>query len=97
MGKGGLGNMMKQVQQMQTKMAEIQAELENAWQHRDAGLPYEMPYQALIAASLIEKETGRPEDRTKIAQVFVSRLQIGMRLQADPSVIYGIGAEISVS
>jgi len=71
----------------------LQTELEDAWQRRDAGLPYEMPYQALIAASLIEKETGRPEDRTKIAQVFVSRLQIGMRLQTDPSVIYGIGTE----
>ena len=70
----------------------LQEELERAWQQRDAGLPYEDPYDALIAASLIEKETGRDEDRANIAQVFVSRLHRGMRLQTDPSVIYGLGS-----
>jgi UPF0755 protein len=71
--------------------AKLQAELERAWEGRDAGLPYDTPYEALIVASLIEKETGREEDRAHIAQVFTSRLQKGMRLQTDPSVIYGVG------
>jgi len=68
----------------------LEAELAAAWETRDAGLPYESPYDALIVASLIEKETGRDADRANIAQVFVSRLNRGMRLQTDPSVIYGI-------
>lgn len=71
----------------------LQIALESAWLERDAGLPYATPYDALIVASLIEKETGRDDDRDSIAQVFVSRLNIGMRLQTDPSVIYGIGPE----
>jgi len=69
----------------------LQEELREAWAHRDAGLPYQTPYEALIVASLIEKETAREEDRARIAQVFVARLQRGMRLQTDPSVIYGLG------
>ncbi|MEM8768461.1 MAG: endolytic transglycosylase MltG [Pseudomonadota bacterium] len=69
----------------------LETELELVWTGRDAGLPYESPYDALIAASLIEKETGREEDRASIAQVFISRLHKGMRLQTDPSVIYGVG------
>ena len=69
----------------------LEAELAAVWETRDAGLPYETPYDALIVASLIEKETGRDADRASIAQVFVSRLNRGMRLQTDPSVIYGIG------
>jgi UPF0755 protein len=70
----------------------LASELEAAWQSRDAGLPYDSPYDALIVASLIEKETGRDSDRASIAQVFVSRLNRGMRLQTDPSVIYGVGS-----
>ncbi len=69
----------------------MQKVLGDAWQHRDAGLPYDTPYQALIAASLIEKETGHDEDRPRISQVFALRLKRGMRLQTDPSVIYGLG------
>lgn len=71
----------------------LQEELALAWSGRDTGLPYETPYEALIAASLIEKETGRDADRAKIAQVFTTRLELGMRLQTDPSVIYGLGEQ----
>lgn len=64
--------------------------LDEAWRGRSDGLPYETPYQALIAASLIEKETGQEADRPLISQVFALRLARGMRLQTDPSVIYGV-------
>lgn len=73
--------------------ARMQNVLQEAWEGRDAGLPYESPYEVLIAASLIEKETGRDDDRPLISQVFALRLQRGMRLQTDPSVIYGLGEE----
>jgi UPF0755 protein len=69
----------------------LQQELAVVWQARAAGLPYRSPYEGLIVGSLIEKETGRDSDREFIAQVFVSRLNKGMRLQTDPSVIYGVG------
>lgn len=69
----------------------MESVLQQAWEARDAGLPYDSPYEGLIVASLIEKETGRDEERPYISQVFALRLERGMRLQTDPTVIYGIG------
>ncbi len=65
--------------------------LERAWEDRDPGLPLNTPYEALILASIVEKETGHDADRDRIAGVFINRLRRGMPLQTDPTVIYGMG------
>ena len=71
--------------------AKMRSELDAAWAVRAPDLPYGNPYEALIAASLVEKETSRAEDRAHVSQVFAARLKRNMRLQADPTVIYGLG------
>lgn len=69
----------------------MQNHLNRQWNKRAADLPLATPYEALILASIVEKETGKASDRAMVASVFVNRLRINMRLQTDPAVIYGMG------
>jgi UPF0755 protein len=69
----------------------MQQRLQEAWDSREENLPFQTPYQALILSSIVEKETGTAGDRSMIAGVFVNRIRKGMRLQTDPTVIYGLG------
>lgn len=76
------------LKQASTRLDQV---LEQEWSKRAEGLPYRKPYDALVMASMVEKETGVAEERGQIAGVFVRRLRSGMRLQTDPTVIFGLG------
>lgn len=76
---------------LRQSMQLMDARLTAAWEARSNGLPLKSPEEALILASIVEKETGQAADRPEIAGVFINRLKIGMRLQTDPTVIYGLG------
>ena len=71
----------------------MQGVLAEEWHQRMADLPFGSPYEALILASIVEKETGVASERGEIAGVFVRRLKRGMRLQTDPTIIYGLGSD----
>ena len=71
--------------------AALTRELDSAWKDRDPDLPLHSAYELLIMASIVEKESGLPQELGKIAGLYLHRLSIGMRLQADPTVIYGLG------
>src|SRR5690606_1753174 len=70
-----------------------QQQLQKAWESRLPDLPLKSPYELLILASIIEKETGLEEDRARVSGVFINRLLRGMPLQTDPTVIYGMGSD----
>lgn len=72
-------------------MKAMDKQLQHAWEVRQPGAALQSPEQALILASIVEKETGKAQDRAQISGVFNNRLRIGMRLQTDPTVIYGLG------
>lgn len=82
---------MSDVELLQQAYMRLDEVLAKEWAERSTDLPYRDPYQALIMASLVEKETGIPQERGQIAGVFVRRLRLGMMLQTDPTVIYGMG------
>ncbi|MFG0409643.1 endolytic transglycosylase MltG [Pseudomonas sp. NY5710] len=82
---------MSDVELLQQAYMRLEEVLAKEWAERATDLPYRDPYQALIMASLVEKETGIPQERGQIAGVFVRRLRLGMMLQTDPTVIYGMG------
>ncbi|WP_447528979.1 endolytic transglycosylase MltG [Vreelandella sp. TE19] len=82
---------MSDVDILRQSIERMERMLDEAWQNRDDDLTIDTPYEALIMASLIERETGAPEERREIAGVFKRRMEQGMRLQTDPTVIYGMG------
>ena len=86
---------MSDIELLKTAYDRLDEVLAREWEQRAADAPYTEPYQALIMASLVEKETGVPQERGQIAGVFVRRMAMGMLLQTDPTVIYGLGDRYS--
>jgi UPF0755 protein len=86
---------MSDIELLKTAYDRLDEVLAKEWEQRSSDVPYTEPYQALIMASLVEKETGVPQERGQIAGVFVRRMAIGMLLQTDPTVIYGLGDRYS--
>ena len=82
---------MSDVDLYKTSYEKMQGQLQDAWDDRQGNLPYKTPYELLIMASIIEKETGYESDRPIVSAVMINRLRINMRLQTDPTVIYGLG------
>ena len=81
------------LQVLRRSRATMQRHLAREWEARDMNLPYASPHEALVMASIIEKETGDASERDRIAGVLLNRIRIGMLLQADPTVIYGLGTK----
>lgn len=81
------------VEFLQRAQQNLHRVLDDEWENKEENLPYKNAYEALIMASIIEKETGAAEERNKIAGVFVRRLEINMKLQTDPTVIYSLGEQ----
>lgn len=79
------------IEVLQRAYRRMEQVLDRVWQERHSDLPIDGPYQAQILASIVEKETGAAEERAEIAGVFVRRLRLGMKMQTDPTVIYGMG------
>jgi UPF0755 protein len=77
-------------QVIQRMQREQQRALKDIWEHRSPDLPLKTPEQLVILASIVEKETGKPDERTRVAAVFVNRLRQKMKLQSDPTIIYGL-------
>jgi peptidoglycan lytic transglycosylase G len=75
------------IQRMQREQREV---LQKAWERHSSDLPVRTPEQLIVLASIVEKETGRPEERSRVAAVFANRLKQKMRLQSDPTIIYGL-------
>ena len=78
---------------LQRAAERMEKALDKAWNERDKGLPLENPYEMLILASIVEKETGIAAERPQVASVFINRLKAKMKLQTDPTVIYGMGED----